>query len=338
MAESLQSLNHEKFMDKLRYVVDATSCKVGNDYFKALAETLSKALDAEYVFVSEALEDFKRVRTLAFWNNDHFGDNIEYDTKDTPCEFVLDKKISFYPEGVQQQFPSDDDLVKLGVQSYLAIPFFDADGQPFGHVCAMSKKPMEQNIYNEYLLEIISQRLTAEYIRKRSEQRLAHLANHDFLTQLPNRILFWDRLNTAISRGTRNNNKFGIIFIDLDNFKILNDKFGHQFGDDYLVAIARRLQEFCRRTDTLCRFGGDEFVVIVENANHVNDISGVAYGIHYALTSDDYVIDGTQVIAEVSIGFATFPEHASEAEALLKKADLAMYKAKHNQSHVEIAN
>lgn len=325
-------------MEKLRYVVDATSSKIGNDYFNALAQTLSEALDAEFVFVGESLEDFKRVRTLTFWAGDHFGPNIEYDTADTPCELVLSNKITFFSDGVQQRFPKDDELVQLDVKSYLAIPFFDSDGEPFGHVCVMSKKPMKKNIYNEYLLEIISERVSAEYIRQRSEQQLAHMASHDSLTDLPNRLLFWDRLNTAISRSQRNNNKFGLIFIDLDNFKKLNDKHGHQFGDQFLISIAERLKEFCRDTDTLCRYGGDEFIVIAESASSEKHIRQLAHDIHNTLTKDDYLIQDTQVQSQVSIGFAIYPDHASDAEHLLKKADLAMYTAKHAHKDIEIAD
>lgn len=332
-----KSLNHENFMDKLRYVVDATSSKVGGDYFNCLVQTLSETLDAEYVFIGEALDDFKRVRTLSFWTDDHFSPNFEYPIEGTPCETVLSNHVTFYPDGVQQSFPRDDDLVELNVKSYLAIPFFDSEGRANGHVCVMSRRPMQKNIYNEYLLEIISQRLSAEYLREKTEQKLVHLASHDVLTDLPNRVLFWDRLNTAIHRSERNQDKFGLIFLDLDNFKQLNDTYGHLVGDEFLMEIARRLRDFCRETDTLCRFGGDEFIVIAESADNQEDIAQFAYDIHYTLTCEDYTLQDVSIAARVSVGFAVFPDHATDAEQLLKKADMAMYTAKHGHNAVEAA-
>ena len=327
----------QQFLDKLRLVVDNTSSKVGHDYFKSLAQSLSSALGADYVFIGEALEEFKRVRTLAYWSENRFVSNVEYETRETPCGRILNAKITFFPDKLRELFPDDPDLDRLEAESYLAIPFFDQNGQASGHVCVMSKRPMEKDVYNEYLLEIISARLSAEYERNRSEQRLAHMANHDPLTDLPNRILFWDRLNTAIRRSERHNSKFGIIFIDLDNFKPLNDRYGHHLGDEYLKSIAHRMRTFCRGADTVCRYGGDEFTVIVENAHDVNDIACIANGLHDALTSDSYSIDGQQIDASVSIGFSVYPEHATMAEELLKKADLAMYLAKHKGSCVEMA-
>jgi len=337
MNDITDRLNHEHFMEKLRFVVDKTSSKLGNDYFNSLAEALSEALQAEYVFIGEALDRFERVRTLAYWSENHFESSVEYQTRDTPCGRIMDSKITFFPDNLQQRFPDDPLLAELDVKSYLAIPFYDENGDPFGHVCVMSKVPMEENVYNEYLLEIISARLSAEYIRTCSEQRLLHMANHDPLTDLPNRVLFWDRLNSAISRSARQHRKFGIIFIDLDNFKILNDTFGHHLGDEYLKAIATRMQSFCRECDTLCRYGGDEFTVIVENARHPDDISSVATGLHNSLTSRSYSFDGHTFNAEVSIGYAIYPEHGIIADELLKKADQAMYTAKHRRSQIESA-
>ena len=164
--------------------------------------------------------------------------------------------------------------------------------------------------------------------RKKIEEKLRHLSYHDMLTGLPNRLLFSDRLKRAIATAKRDKvHIVSLMFIDLDDFKEINDNFGHAAGDLALKEVASRLQDCLRESDTAARMGGDEFVVLLPAIESPDDAMIVAKKISHALCQPiDLGNHGLTV--STSIGVAVYPEHGSEEEALLKHADAAMYHAK----------
>ncbi|RCJ17281.1 diguanylate cyclase [Nostoc sp. ATCC 43529] len=164
--------------------------------------------------------------------------------------------------------------------------------------------------------------------RKETEAQLIRNAFYDGLTELPNRVLFLDRLKQAIERSKRKSDYyFGVLFLDLDNFKEINDRFGHGVGDDFLVAIARRLESCLRSGDTVARFGGDEFTVLLEDIRDVTDATNVARRIQDSL-SLPLSLDGNQLYTTASIGIAWNCHSYEEPATLLRDADTAMYRAK----------
>jgi diguanylate cyclase (GGDEF)-like protein/PAS domain S-box-containing protein len=162
---------------------------------------------------------------------------------------------------------------------------------------------------------------------KETQSRLDFLAHHDGLTKLSNRLLFNDRLTQAIARAKRDSTMFGVLFIDLDRFKNINDSLGHPTGDQVLVEVARRLIDLMRSTDTVARLGGDEFVVLVEQVSQSGDIEGLANKILAALREPFYHLH-RELHLGCSIGIAIFPEDGLDASELMKNADAAMYRAK----------
>jgi diguanylate cyclase (GGDEF)-like protein/PAS domain S-box-containing protein len=166
--------------------------------------------------------------------------------------------------------------------------------------------------------------------RKQKEAQLLRNAFYDGLTALPNRILFTDRLRQAIERSNRRNDyHFAVLFLDLDGFKAINDRFGHQMGDNILVAIARRLELCLRSGDTVARFGGDEFAFLLEEIKDVSDATNIAKRIHESLALPLIKINGHDIICTASIGIALSGSKHDEPESLLQDADIAMYHAKH---------
>ena len=164
--------------------------------------------------------------------------------------------------------------------------------------------------------------------RKRAEERLLHDAFHDALTGLPNRALFMDHLGLAIARSKRNaEQKFAVLYLDLDRFKIINDSLGHMIGDQLLVGIARRLEECLRPGDTIARLGGDEFTVLIEDITDDSDTIYVAERIQSELTTP-FNLSGREVFTTVSIGIAPGSSNYERAEDILRDADTAMYRAK----------
>jgi diguanylate cyclase (GGDEF)-like protein/PAS domain S-box-containing protein len=156
---------------------------------------------------------------------------------------------------------------------------------------------------------------------------MSHLAQHDALTDLPNRMLFNDRLTQAISLAERQGKQLAVMFVDLDHFKKINDSLGHDVGDQLLQSVAGRLLACVRRSDTVSRLGGDEFVVLLFQVEHAEDAAVTARKILRALTSP-HVIDNRSLDVHASIGVSTYPSDGQDAESLLSRADNAMYEAK----------
>ena len=156
---------------------------------------------------------------------------------------------------------------------------------------------------------------------------MSHLAQHDALTDLPNRVLFNDRLTQAIALAERQSRQLAVMFVDLDHFKKINDSLGHDVGDKLLQSVAGRLIGCVRRSDTVSRLGGDEFVVLLAQVEHAEDAAYSARKILRALAAP-HVIDNRSLDINVSIGLSTYPNDGQDAEGLMNRADNAMYEAK----------
>ncbi len=165
--------------------------------------------------------------------------------------------------------------------------------------------------------------------RKAAEEQMRHIAHHDVLTDLPNRILLADRLQQALAQARRMNTKLALMYMDLDKFKPVNDDFGHDVGDLLLKDVASRLLTCIKReSDTVARLGGDEFVVLLANYEHETDLVILAESILNAL-SESFTIEEKRITISSSIGIATYPAHGTDNVSLMKNADRAMYQAKH---------
>jgi diguanylate cyclase (GGDEF)-like protein len=160
-----------------------------------------------------------------------------------------------------------------------------------------------------------------------SEMNYAHLAHHDPLTGLPNRTLFNDRLTQALFEAHRQHSSLAVLFIDLDEFKLVNDSYDHGFGDRVLKSVAERIQQVMREEDTLARMGGDEFTMIIRELAHLEAAGIVAQKI-LQLFEASIEIQGQTIFLGASIGISVFPRHGDQADDLVRKADTAMYRAK----------
>ncbi|QOX77942.1 EAL domain-containing protein [Trichlorobacter lovleyi] len=163
--------------------------------------------------------------------------------------------------------------------------------------------------------------------RTKAEQEIHHLANYDSLTGLPNRNLLHDRLQQAIVQAARVQGSVGVLFLDLDRFKGVNELLGHRAGDQLLRTVAERLRVCVRESDTLARAGGDEFVIILSVVSDEDGISSAASKI-LAIISEPFVIEERELYLTASIGVAVYPTDGADVQSLLKHADLAMYQAK----------
>ena len=214
--------------------------------------------------------------------------------------------------------PGDDGLERLGIP-------LKSESRIIGMLVADSTgfRPHETE-----LLEFVSVQVAAAIERQQLLERLRHLALHDALTRLPNRELFHDRIRRALYRNRRGNGSLALLYIDLDGFKQVNDGFGHDGGDALLQHVGRRILRSVRESDTVARFGGDEFVVLLEDIESAQWAHAVADSILEAL-SRPFELMGRPVGISASIGIALSPEHGDDEKQLLRRADEAMYAAKH---------
>ncbi|MFZ3204348.1 MAG: diguanylate cyclase [Pseudomonas sp.] len=184
--------------------------------------------------------------------------------------------------------------------------------------------------YNEQdkeLLQFVSSQLAAAIERKRTHSRLEFLAQYDQLTELPNRALFLDRLRSSLQRAQRDSLRLAVLYLDMDNFKQINDTFGHTAGDHLLREVAHRLRQCVRESDTVGRLGGDEFAVLLDNIGKQEDVTVVAEKILVSLSAP-YLLEGNMLLSAPSLGIALYPEHGQSDLHLIRHADEAMYVAK----------
>jgi two-component system, cell cycle response regulator len=190
-----------------------------------------------------------------------------------------------------------------------------------------------QNGAQDYLVkgqgqpELLTRSIRYAMERKRAEERLMYLAQYDQLTGLVNRTLFRDRLVQAMARSKRLQQPLGLMLLDLDRFKAVNDTMGHSVGDQLLKAVADRLQACVREVDTVARMGGDEFTIILEGLSSESDISIIAQRITNSL-AEPFELNDHKASIGVSIGITVYPSDDHEIDELLKHADAAMYRAK----------
>ncbi|MGB5824314.1 MAG: EAL domain-containing protein [Proteocatella sp.] len=193
----------------------------------------------------------------------------------------------------------------------------------------ISNEALEARV-NERTLDLtMSNRMLKTEIneRRKIQEEITNLAYHDHLTGLPNRLLLAERLEQAILLAGRIEKHIGVVFIDLDNFKIINDTMGHAVGDELLKLVAGRLKEAVRRDDTVSRLGGDEFILMVQNVVDLDDIIIILEKIHCCFKSN-FTLKNQEVKVNASIGVSVYPNDGKDVESLIKNADLAMYEAK----------
>lgn len=191
-----------------------------------------------------------------------------------------------------------------------AAPILDADGELTGAVVIFRDRKMSRE----------------------NTEKMAHLARHDALTGLCNRVSFAEHFDQAINLARRHHKQVGLLFIDLDNFKQANDSLGHKAGDRLLRDLSRKLLSCVRNTDLVCRYGGDEFVVLLSEINRPEDAARVAAKIRTA-AARPVQIQGRPVGLELSIGISLYPEDGDDLDSLMHRADAAMYHAKFEGGH-----
>ncbi len=224
---------------------------------------------------------------------------------------------------------------ELDIVSVATVTLAQADGTMLGLLCAFDDKPRDWVPREIALLGEFAQMASTELHLRRvlterdaREQQLQHDSMHDPLTRLPNRTFFMKRLADATNRARRGDDGiFAVLFLDLDDFKLVNDSMGHHVGDQVLITVARRLEECVRGGDIVARLGGDEFAILLERVTDVRDSAMVADRVQQSL-NQPMNIGGYEHVTTASVGVALSTSAADQPEYLLRSADMAMYRAK----------
>ncbi len=223
---------------------------------------------------------------------------------------------------------NDPFFKQLRLQSVLALPLFGEGQRAIGALVAGGRKAQPRASELLSVLRMVGSHLALQSLvaRYRSDSRFQGL--HDSLTRLPNRLLFNDRLSSAIAEASRGSEQFAVLFVDLDRFKTINDSLGHAVGDQVLSAVAKRLRASVRASDTVSRYAGDEFTLILRHIVQRDDVTRIADKIVKVLETPLTLTDGRELQITASIGISFYPEDGKDGETLLKHADVAMYSAK----------
>jgi diguanylate cyclase (GGDEF)-like protein/PAS domain S-box-containing protein len=222
-----------------------------------------------------------------------------------------------------------DTIVGKDSLDWLGVPLNSSKGIIGALVVQSYSGEVRYTEQDKSLLQFVSNQIAAAIVRKQNETWLQYIAHHDPLTDLPNRELFHDRLQTALSRARRNKERLAVLYIDLDGFKQVNDGYGHAVGDLLLQEVAQRIRRCLRESDTVGRIGGDEFVVLLNNITLPEHGAVVAEKIR-AILERPFELAGQRLHISSSIGVAVCPEHGDDNKQLIRHADEAMYAAKKN--------
>ena len=231
-------------------------------------------------------------------------------------------------EAAQRVFAADRSVTALGLAAIAAVPLHDERQDPVGALVVASSRPWTGVTGLRELLEVAAGRISMELELDRAREQGRAKGLQDSLTGMPNRLLFNDRLETTIKEAQRTGEMFAVLFVDLDRFKTINDSLGHGVGDEVLVAAAKRLRAALRGSDTVARYAGDEFTLILRHIVQRDDVLRIAEKICRVLEAALTLSDGRELHITASIGISFYPDDASSADKMLQHADVAMYSAK----------
>ncbi|HEY2629807.1 MAG TPA: EAL domain-containing protein [Usitatibacter sp.] len=325
---------HERLVQEIASGVGA---EVGDSFFRSLVQHLARLLKADLAFVGEVVHGNEPgIRTIAAAGEGAVTADEDYTLDGTPSEAVLADGVSVFAEGVARHFPRDKALAIRGIEGYVGAPLVDARGQALGVLAVLFRRRIEDPLFTRDLLRIFASRASAELERQQHFRAVHHLAHHDSLTGLPNRLRIRQRLEDDLTALNGNGKHGALLLIDLDRFKEVNDTLGHQVGDRLLARVAQRLDREMKRFPggEVARLGGDEFAIWLPDVRSAEE-AGVAAARAHAAAVAPIEIDGLRLELGASIGIALAPDHSDNAGGLMRCADVAMYAAKErHQGHV----
>ncbi|NPV41809.1 MAG: diguanylate cyclase [Anaerolineae bacterium] len=305
-------------------------------YLSEVLESLGKATQSDHVSIIKNMDDSED-RTTGILQTEWWSNGVgQTDVIDRQHGIDYERpgfnrwkqlmKAGQAVWGDVEDLPAEEQasLMKLDIKSFIYIPIF-IDHTWWGFI-GFDRCTRRQN-WNEVAVDALktaAKILGAAISRQATEEKLTYLATHDYLTNLPNRMLFADRFNQATARSLRSGKKFAVISVDMDQFKSVNDTYGHQAGDEVLIEVGKRLTTTMRGTDTCARIGGDEFAIIAEEIHNKSDVIRIMEKICQAM-QPKIAVENREIQTSASMGGSIYPQHGENLEELMKAADKALY-------------
>ncbi len=243
-------------------------------------------------------------------------------------KLVLDGQTLVHSDDAQRLASADEFVAAMGFAAFAGLPLVDERSNVLGALLAGSREAWDSHSLIPETRRAATSHFACEMELSRARQLGRARGLLDGLTRLPNRLLFNDRLETTLREAHRTGEMFAVLFVDLDRFKSINDSLGHSVGDEVLTAVARRLHGSVRSSDTVARYAGDEFTIILRHIIQRDDVLRIADKIVRLMDAPLMLVDGSELHITASIGISFYPDDASSGEQLLKHADVAMYNAK----------
>ena len=302
----------------------------GDEGIAAAARLLYEALELDYLAVwgmtSRLDESGAPTQILQLWRGaDHDWPDVSLQSS---LRLVLNGQPLWHPGDASRLAVADPLVDQLALTGFIGLPLLDERRNVLGAVLVGARRPLGETAIIGPVMRVAAARFAHALELKRTREQGRAEGLHDALTGLPNRVLFNDRLDMIIREATRTGECFALLFVDLDRFKTINDTLGHAVGDQVLVTATERLRTSVRASDTVARYAGDEFVVVLRHIVKNEDVLRIAEKIVDLMQAPLRIDDGTELQVTTSIGVSFYPDDADHAETLLKHADEAMYAAK----------
>ncbi|MGQ4878846.1 putative bifunctional diguanylate cyclase/phosphodiesterase [Billgrantia sp. LNSP4103-1] len=323
--------------DAFRLLADGLGKAGTPQAFDHLVERISTIFHGEHVVIGKLLSDDASIRTVAFWSRGSLQPTSVYPLHGTPCEHVLNDEVCEFTEGVRQRFPQSAVLQELEIEGYVGIPLRAPQGHLVGLLAVLSSQPLQLAAYAPEVLRIAAAQAGAEMARRAEEEkrrnsdyRIQQLIYWDSITGLPNRRCFMERLDEACEQARLRDNCLGLLYLDLQRFRQINDTQGHELGDQILAEIAGRFGAQAEPGEFVARLGGDEFMVLLTDTRP----AAMAHAIERyrnSLISPIQLAERSFSIS-ASVGAALFPRDGDTAQSLFQHASIALNHAKRDDS------
>jgi len=334
--ETNKKVVDSKKSDLISQISQALDTESGKDFYNTLIKLLADTLKVDFAFVGRYSEHHDKIKAFAVYGHGEYIPEFTYDLEHTPCQTAIKNNVCNVPNDVCIAYPKDEMLVKMDIDAYVGTRLDDSHGNPIGILVVLSHTPLKKPELIGHILRIFAARLAFEIEREESSEQLTYQAKHDSLTGLINRNEFETTLKQKLLSAKRYAQNHSLCFLDLDQFKVVNDTAGHIAGDALLQQIGLLLKGHIRETDTLARIGGDEFAILMEHTN-LQQASEKSKDILYLIEQFVFSWEGRVYKVGASIGITNISKMNESHTELLKQADIACYAAKdmgRNRVHV----
>ena len=318
-----------KYQAALGLVAAAAECGGGDEGLNRLMKLLCDWLELDFAMVITARpEEGADAQPLLTYHRISQPADAPDPLKQPTVKRLLDGERVIHTEHAWSSVEQDRFLAYFHFETFIGLPLRDERQSTLGAMILGRKRSLGAEALVIEPLRMIAARLALDLELRRSREQGRAKGLQDALTGLPNRLLFNDRLENTIKEAHRTGEMFSVLFVDLDRFKNINDSLGHSVGDQVLMAVAKRLRNSVRASDTVARYAGDEFTMILRHIIQRDDVMRIAEKIVRVMEVPLTLADGAELHITASIGVSFYPDDATSAERLLKHADVAMYSAK----------